>query len=171
MPGLIVCHWHTMFANVSQMDLMVSDALYMAIAGAAGAKETLMRGFTTVRDVGGNSFGVKRATDNGLIEGPIIYSSGAFISQTSGNFDFRGPNDVPANAADPLPYFGRVGMTMVADGVPQVLQRVREQLRAGASQIKLATGGGVSSSYDPIDVAEYTFEASLELWRRELWPT
>lgn len=158
MPGLIDVHWHSLMANVSMAKLLSEDFGYLAIAGAQGAGETLMRGFTTVRDMGGNSFGLKRATDEGLIAGPRIYPSGAFISQTSGHFDFRGPHDVPASPADPLSYHERVGMTMIADGVPEVLKRVREQLRAGATQIKLAAGGGVSSAYDPIDVAEYTFE-------------
>jgi len=52
----------------------------------------------------------------------------------------------------------RNALTMVADGVPEVMKRTREVLRMGASQIKLAAGGGVSSSFDPLDVRQYTFE-------------
>jgi len=158
MPGLIDAHWHTMFANVPQSKLLSADVGYMTIAAAKGANETLMRGFTTVRGAGGNPFAVKRATDEGMISGPRIYPSGAPISQTSGHFDFHGPNDFPANSSDPLTYLERNGIVMVADGVPEVMKRVREQLRMGATQIKLAAGGGVSSTYDPIDVAEYTYE-------------
>jgi len=117
-----------------------------------------MRGFTTVRDVGGNSFGVKRAIDEGLAEGPRIYPSGAYIGQTSGHGDFRGPNDVPENPGLPLDYQQRVGNTLIADGVPEVIKRTREVLRMGASQVKAHGGGGVSSLYDPLDVTEYTFE-------------
>ena len=158
MPGLIDAHWHSVFANLSVGDLIQSDFGYVTLAAARGAGETLLRGFTTVRDVGGNCFAVKRATDEGMIPGPRMYPSGAAISQTSGHFDFRGPNDVPANPAYPLTYYERNSIVMVADGVPEVIKRVREQLRMGATQIKLAVGGGVSSPYDPLDVAQYTFE-------------
>jgi imidazolonepropionase-like amidohydrolase len=42
--------------------------------------------------------------------------------------------------------------------VPDVMKRVREQLRAGATQIKVAAGGGATSTFDPLDVAQYTLE-------------
>ena len=157
-PGLIDAHWHSVFANVSMATLLQSDFGYITLAAAKGAGETLMRGFTTVRDLGGNCFAVKKATDEGMIVGPRVYPSGAPISQTSGHFDFRGPNDVPANPTDPLTYRERNSIVMIADGVPEVIKRVREQLRMGATQIKLAAGGGVSSLYDHLDVAEYTYE-------------
>lgn len=158
MPGLIDAHWHTTYSYLSQKEMFTADVAMITIAAVKGAEPTLMRGFTTVRDMGGNSFSIKKAIDRGMIEGPRIYPSGAPICQTSGHFDFRGPNDVPANPGDPLPYFERNSIVMVADGVPEVIKRVREQLRMGATQIKLAAGAGVSSLYDPLDVAEYTYE-------------
>jgi len=158
MPGLIDVHWHSTLANLPQAELLSSDIGFITIAAALGAEKTLMRGFTTVRDAGGNTFSLKKATDRGMVNGPRIYPSGAPISQTSGHFDYRGPYDVPANPTDPLTYLERTGMIMVADGPDEVIKRVREQLRLGATQIKLAAGGGVASSYDPIDVAEYTYE-------------
>lgn len=158
MPGLIDAHWHTMFSFWPVSKVINSDLGYLSIAAATQARQTLLRGFTTVRDAGGNCFGVKKATDTGLVEGPRIYPSGPYIGQTSGHGDFRGPNAVPANPATPLDYMQRVGHTLLADGVPQVLQRSREILRMGASQIKAMAGGGVSSLYDPLDVTEYTFE-------------
>jgi imidazolonepropionase-like amidohydrolase len=157
-PGLIDAHWHSVYANISMAALLQSDFGYITLAAAKGAGETLMRGFTTVRDIGGNCFAVKKATDEGMIVGPRVYPSGAPISQTSGHFDFRGPNDVPANPTHPLTYPERNSIVMIADGVPEVIKRVREQLRMGATQIKLAAGGGVSSLYDHLDVAEYTYE-------------
>ena len=158
MPGLIDAHWHTMFVSLPQAQLLSSNVGFINIAAAEGAGKTLMRGFTTTRDAGGGAFGVKQAIDLGMIPGPRIYPSGAPISQTSGHFDFRGPNDVPASPADSLNYLERNNIVMVADGVPEVIKRVREQLRMGATQIKLAAGGGVSSTYDPVDVAEFTYE-------------
>jgi len=158
MPGLIDAHWHTMFNFSPISNTLGSSFGYLNIAAAKASGDTLMRGFTTVRDVGGNSFGVKRAIDEGLAEGPRIYPSGAYIGQTSGHGDFRGPNDVPENPDLPLDYQQRVGNTLIADGVPEVIKRTREVLRMGASQVKAHGGGGVSSLYDPLDVTEYTFE-------------
>lgn len=158
MPGLIDAHWHTMFNFSPVSNTLGSSFGYLNIAAAKASEDTLMRGFTTVRDVGGNSFGVKRAIDEGLVQGTRIYPSGAYISQTAGHGDFRGPNDVPVNPGDALDYHQRVGETLIADGVPAVIKRTREVLRMGASQVKAMGGGGVSSLYDPLDVTEYTFE-------------
>jgi len=158
MPGLIDAHWHTMFNFWPVSKVMNSDLGYLSIAASNEAQKTLLRGFTTVRDAGGNCFGVKKATDAGLVDGPRIYPSGPYIGQTSGHGDFRGPNAVPENPGTPLDYLQRVGHTLIADGVPDVIKRSREILRLGASQIKAMAGGGVTSLYDPLDVTEYTFE-------------
>jgi imidazolonepropionase-like amidohydrolase len=117
-----------------------------------------MRGFTTVRDMGGPCEGLKKIIDEGVIPGPRILPSGPPISQTSGHFDYRDYQAIPESTSDPISYWYRTRMFALADGVPEVLKRVRENLRMGASQIKLATGGGVSSVYDPLDVGEYTLE-------------
>jgi imidazolonepropionase-like amidohydrolase len=158
MPGLIDAHWHTMMNFWPISKVFSADFGLLSIGAGKAAKETLLRGFTTVRDAGGNCFPVKKATDAGLIDGPRVYPAGPYIGQTSGHGDFRGPNDVPENPGTPLDYMQRVGHTLIADGVPDVLKRSREILRMGASQIKAMAGGGVSSLYDPLDVTEYTFE-------------
>lgn len=158
MPGLIDMHWHSLFATVPQAQLYSADISYMALVGAQANEAALLRGFTTVRDVGGNVFALKRATDEGRYAGPRIYPSGPYLSQTSGHGDFRGPNDVPSHPGKPLDYFAAAGISLVADGVPAVMQRTREALRMGATQIKVMAGGGVSSSFDPLDVTQYTFE-------------
>jgi len=158
MPGLTDAHWHSMFNFWPISKVMAADFGLLSIAASKAARETLMRGFTTVRDVGGNVFPISRATDSGLIDGPRVYPSGGYISQTSGHGDFRGPNDVPQNLGAPLDYFQRVGHTLIADGVPEVIKRTREVLRMGSTQIKAMAGGGVSSLYDPLDVTEYTFD-------------
>jgi len=157
-PGLIDAHWHSMFNFWPVSKVLSSDFGLLSIAAAQAANETLMRGFTTVRDVGGNCFPISRATDEGLIDGPRVYPSGGYISQTSGHGDFRGPDDVPENPGTPLDYFSRVGHTLIADGKPEVIKRTREVLRMGATQIKAMAGGGVTSLYDPLDVTEYTLE-------------
>ena len=157
-PGLIDVHWHSYYAYAPQSVLAVGDMSEVAIHGFIGAERTLLRGFTTVRDVGGNPYAVKKFTDSGDHPGPRLYISGPPISQTSGHFDFRGKNDVPRNITDPMTYWERNSLIMVADGVDEVIRRARENLRAGATQLKIAGGGGVSSSYDALDVQEYTFE-------------
>ena len=104
-----------------------------------------MRGFTTIRDMGGPVFGLKRAIDDGIIVGPRIYPSGAFISQTSGHGDFRFLFELPRQPGGPLSHSEREGIAAIADSPDEVRLRAREQLRMGASQIKLMGGGGVSS--------------------------
>jgi imidazolonepropionase-like amidohydrolase len=158
MPGLIDAHWHTSYCCVGQSVVVTGDILEVAIRGALGAEKTLMRGFTTVRDVGGNPFATKKMIDAGEIVGPRILPSGPPMSQTSGHFDYRAVQAVPSNPGDSLDYWNRTGLLMVADGVPEVMKRTREILRMGASQIKIAGGGGVSSVFDPLDVQEYTLE-------------
>ncbi len=160
MPGLIDAHWHAMFAAVPLQVLLTGDAGYLNILGANQAEATLQRGFTTVRDVGGPTFGLKRAIDEGIVTGPRIYPAGAPISQTSGHGDFRFPYELPRGVRGHLTHSEQTGTAVIADGVDEVLRGVREQLMLGASQIKVMAGGGVASSYDPIDVTQYT-EAEL----------
>jgi len=158
MPGLIDAHWHTMFNFWPVSKFINSDFGLLSIAASQAATETLMRGFTTTRDVGGNCFPVYDAINSGMTAGPRIYPSGAYISQTSGHGDFRGPLDTPENPGTALDYQQRIGNTIIADGVPEVIKRTREILRKGATQVKAMAGGGVTSLYDPLDVTEYTFE-------------
>lgn len=112
----------------------------------------------TVRDAGGNVFSLAKLTDAGIYDGPRIFPSGPAISQTSGHTDFRPATAVPADPDAPLIYMERIGDVIVADGVPEVLKRTREALPMGASQIKINSGGGVSSSFDPLDVSQFTIE-------------
>ena len=89
MPGLIDAHWHTLYCCNPQSVVVTGDVLEVAIRGAIGSEGTLMRGFTTVRDVGGNSFAIKRMIDAGEIKGPRILPSGPPVTQTGGHFDYR----------------------------------------------------------------------------------
>ena len=114
-----------------------------------------MSGFTTVRDLGGPVFGLKRAIDEGVMVGPRIYPCGAMISQTSGHGDFRFPFEVPRTLGGPLSHSEVEGIAAIADSPDEVRLRAREQLRAGASQIKLMAGGGVSSPLNPIESTQY----------------
>jgi imidazolonepropionase-like amidohydrolase len=156
MPGLIDAHWHAFMAATPQMVLMTADPNYLQLLAARQAEATLMRGFTTVRDLGGPVFGLKRAIDEGVTIGPRIYPSGAFISQTSGHGDFRFSFEVPRLPGGPLSHSEVEGIAAIADSPDEVRLRTREQLRRGASQIKLMAGGGVASPYNPIESTQYT---------------
>ena len=156
MPGLIDAHWHAFMAATPQMLLMTANSSYLHLLAARQAEATLMRGFTTVRDLGGPVFGLKRAIDEGVMIGPRIYPSGAFISQTSGHGDFRFLFEVPRTLGRPLSHSELEGVAAIADSPDEVRLRAREQLRHGASQIKLMAGGGIASPYNPIESIQYT---------------
>jgi imidazolonepropionase-like amidohydrolase len=160
MPGLIDAHWHAFLAATSPMVIMTADPGYLNILAARQAEATLMRGFTTIRDMGGPVFGLKRAIDEGIAIGPRIYPSGAMISQTSGHGDFRARYEIPRSPGGPLSQSEVAGIAAIADSPDEVRLRAREQLRQGASQIKLMGGGGVSSPHNPIESIQFT-EAEL----------
>jgi len=160
MPGLIDVHVHLTFSALSMAELMSPD-LTPAMAEQAAAREAetmLLRGFTAVRDLGGPIWGLKAGIDAGRYTGPRVWPSGATVSQTAGHGDFRMPQERSRR------FFGQpsraelLGATFIADGRAEVLTAVRENLRFGASQIKLMAGGGTASAYDPIDVTQYTFD-------------
>lgn len=159
-PGLIDVHVHMVFGALTMTELMSPDMTEELIIQKVGesSHKMLMRGFTSVRDAGGPIFPLKLAIDNGKLKGPRIWPSGAMISQTSGHGDFRTPEERSRR------FFGKpsrgeeLGATFIADGRDDVLTATRENLRFGASQIKIMAGGGTSSAYDPIDVTQYTFD-------------
>jgi len=159
MPGLIDTHQHLAQGGLTVPQLLTGNVYYIGIAQGKYATETLMRGVTTVRDPGGDSLGLKRAIDEGLVPGPRIETAGPVIGPTNGHGDDR------------LPYTGHprfdwVGMTpdrrlnwsYIADGPAEVLAATREVLRQGASFIKIMAGGGVGSELDPIDSKQMTPE-------------
>jgi imidazolonepropionase-like amidohydrolase len=156
MPGLIDAHWHSFMAATAMPLLTTANSSYLHILATGQAEATLMRGFTTVRDMGGPVFGLKRAIDEGAIKGPRIFPSGAMISQTSGHGDFRFPFELPRTPGGPLSQSETQGAAAIADSPDEVRLRAREQLRLGASQIKLMGGGGVSSQYNPIESTQFT---------------
>ena len=158
MPGLIDAHAHLMMNTIPMMLLVTGEPNYLQLRSAAGARDFLLAGFTSARDLSGPVFGLKRAIDEGLVAGPRIWPSGPMISQTSGHADFRALNQLPGSLAREPQVAVRFGYGAIADGVPEVQKVVREQLMQGASQIKLAVGGGVSSQFDPIDVTQYSVE-------------
>ena len=160
MPGLVDNHVHLFMAGSSQADMLDPKATFESLEAVAAkeARLMLLRGFTSARDVGGPVFGIKRAIDQGKADGPRIYPSGAMISQTSGHGDFRMPKDRSRRFGGQMTSGELMGVGFIADGRDEVLTATRENLRAGASQIKVMAGGGAASAYDPLDVAQYTLD-------------
>jgi imidazolonepropionase-like amidohydrolase len=158
-PGLIDAHVHPTVA-VPFSAVRDNDPNYLAQRSAVEARQMLLRGFTTIRDMAGPAFGLKQAIDEGLIEGPRIFPSGAMISQTSGHGDFRQRTAPARRWSGQDDVLERLGYGLIGDGADEVAAAVREQLRQGATQIKLAAGGGISSAFDPIDSVQY-FDSEL----------
>src|SRR5215467_5320266 len=127
MPGLIDMHWHAMMVRPTPAQFLTADIGYINLVAGTEATDTLMRGFTTIRDVGGPVFGLKQAIDEGIVTGPRIYPSGAIISTTGGHGDFRQLTDLPRTIGT-LSRMEQIGATMVADSPDEVRLRVREQL-------------------------------------------
>ena len=160
MPGLIDNHVHMMFNSLAPAEMAAPDmSLEKVMAlSAAQSKAMLLRGFTAVRDVGGPSFQLKLLIDSGKVMGPRIWPSGPMISQTSGHADLRHPSEPSRRFSGKMSKAEEIWASVVADGRDEVLTAVRENLRLGASQIKIAAGGGTSSEYDPLDVTQYTLD-------------
>jgi imidazolonepropionase-like amidohydrolase len=171
MPGLIDAHWHAMLIATGPAETM-EDIGFANLAAGDEATDTLMRGFTTVRDVGGPAFGLKRAIDQGIIVGPRIYPSGAMITVTSGHGDFRQLSDLPRRIGGLFTPMELNGGSIVVDSPDEVRLRAREQFMQGAALLKLTAGGGVSSPRSPLDVTTFTepeLRAAVEI--AENWGT
>ncbi len=156
-PGFVDTHVHLMLALPLER-VENATAWYRGAAAADNMRSMLMRGFTTVRDAAGADGSIARAVDDGLIEGPRVFPSGPAITQTGGHGDFR-PPATPHPALEGAHFFRNFrGVGVIADGRAEVLRAARENLKNGATQIKIMGGGGVTSEYDPLHVVQYTPE-------------
>jgi imidazolonepropionase-like amidohydrolase len=147
MPGLIDAHVHVVAtdANLAR-NALLPDAL-IAHRAAAIMRGMLHRGFTTVRDLGGATLGLRLAWEEGLVEGPRLVLCGKALSQTGGHGDFRGRYDTRSTAF----FESRLGMLgRIVDGVDEIRRACREEIKAGADYIKVMANGGVASPVDPI---------------------
>jgi imidazolonepropionase-like amidohydrolase len=149
MPGLIDAHVHVYAAGLNFTRIAQSPFSYLAHFAARFMRASLRRGFTTLRDVGGADVGLASALKEGLLDDvPRLFYGGRAISQTGGHGDFRPGDYGCACHLDSL--------TVIADGVDAVRRAVREELRRGASHIKLMASGGIASPTDPLERCQYS---------------
>ncbi|SEG82769.1 metal-dependent hydrolase family protein [Bosea lathyri] len=147
MPGLIDAHVHVV-AGVADLgrNAQLPDSLVTARSFVI-MRAMLMRGFTTVRDVGGADFGLKAAVEEGHFPTPRLVISGKALSQTGGHADFRGRYDDRETALT-RHRLGALGR--ICDGLDQVRRAAREEIKGGADFIKIMANGGCASPTDPI---------------------
>lgn len=160
-PGFIDMHYHLSLCNVSVADMAGSyapDLDYIGIKAGQAAEEALMRGFTSLRDVGGASWGAKLAADRGEIAGPRVWPSLRAISQFGGHGDANPRFMNPREFGGPENNLERLGYSRIVNGRDDVLTAAREQLKRGASQIKMHLAGGVGTEFDPIDGRQFTLD-------------
>jgi imidazolonepropionase-like amidohydrolase len=159
MPGLIDAHVHVYAASVNLGRVIQAPPTYLAHFAAHFLHSSLDRGFTTLRDVGGGDIGLALALKEGLLgTAPRLFYGGRVLSQTGGHGDFR-PGD---HALEHACHCGCAchsdAICVIADGVDAVRHAVREELRRGASHIKIMASGGVASPTDPLERCQYSDE-------------
>jgi imidazolonepropionase-like amidohydrolase len=155
MPGLIDCHVHVVATNANLGENAMMPCSLIATRALGIMNAMLMRGFTTVRDVGGADYGLKIAADEGLVPMPRLILSGKALSQTGGHCDFRGRFD-DSPAAKNRFRLGALGR--LCDGIDEVRRASREEIKGGADFIKIMANGGVASPTDPIHFLGFSRE-------------
>jgi imidazolonepropionase-like amidohydrolase len=153
MPGLVDCHVHVTAASAHLAQIEEWSPMYLAAHAGAIARDMLQRGFTTVRDAGGADFGIARAIDEGLFDGPNVIFGGHALSQTGGHGDGRSRGRTALESG-----YLYTAMSTICDGVPQVRRAVREEIKRGAAHIKLMLSGGVASPTDRVDSTQFSLD-------------
>ena len=155
MPGLIDAHAHVTETKTSSSEMEAMPITLFTALAARVMKEMLDRGFTTVRDAGGADWGIAEAVESGLLAGPRLFISGRPLTQTGGHGDHRRRTA----SEEPVSSSSALALTAcIADGVPEVRQAAREELRKGADQIKVMASGGVLSHAGSIANTQYSVE-------------
>ena len=163
-PGLIDMHTHSVFYTPEGSNSYQDE--WDAPAGGAMAAQglrddALMKGITTVREIAGNSRGLARAMQRGLLVGPRIYTSGSVLSHTGGHGDWGDRNDMEVSD-----YGAQVQHSMIVNNRDDVILASRRNYRNGAHFTKIMAGGGVASRFDPLEILGATqeeMEAAVEI--------
>lgn len=153
MPGLIDCHVHMYMNEINIAAMGRVSHTYIAAKAIRVLGDMLMRGFTTVRDVAGGDYGMRRAVNDGLVVSPRLFMSGRALTPTGGHGDFRTLTDSDP-VCDCCSALGLMGV--IVDGVPECLKAMREELRKGADHIKIFCSGGIASENDPLDSIQFS---------------
>ena len=155
MPGLIDAHVHVLAVDVALARLSDRPVTLLTLQAAKVLEGMLQRGFTTIRDAAGADGGLAEAVEQGLVQGPRIFPSGSALSQTGGHGDVRPRTQSVVTCAC---CEGGINLSRIADGVTECRRAARDELRKGATQIKIMSSGGVASPYDPIWNLQYSEE-------------
>lgn len=152
MPGLCDAHVHVTQLVANTLKLRDAAPSYVTAQSSVVLRDMIHRGFTTVRDAAGADYGIAAAIDEGYFVGPRLLFSGHALSQTGGHADMR-------SRGEDFDYFcpacaGRTGR--VCDGDHEVRRAARDELRKGATQIKIMVSGGVTSPLDRIDSIQFS---------------
>jgi imidazolonepropionase-like amidohydrolase len=157
MPGLIDAHVHVIAVDQMLARLAEQPVSLVTLQAARVLEGMLQRGFTTIRDAGGADGGLAQAVEDGLVRGPRIFPSGQALSQTGGHGDLR-PRTRSVSVVACACCEGGAGLARIADGVSECRRAARDELRKGATQIKIMASGGVASPYDPVWNLQYSEE-------------
>jgi imidazolonepropionase-like amidohydrolase len=169
MPGLIDAHAHLIATTLNLGQLALEPVTLTTARARLIAEGMLQRGFTTIRDASGADWGLAAAIAYGLIDGPRLFYAGRALSQTGGHGDFR-PRTWEADHCACC--MAGAQFAVIADGVPAVQQAAREELRRGATQIKIMASGGVASPTDPVWNLQYSEdEIRAIVWEARAWRT
>lgn len=155
LPGFIDAHFHHFLVTMDLARLSRMSQVELGIAMARMGEAALRRGFTTVRDTGGDCRGIQRAVANGLALGPRTVQAGRMLSQTGGHGDMR---PASAEVSDCGCHMHIDHASIVVDGVESCRKAARQVLRDGSDFIKIMASGGVASPSDPFDAVQYTAE-------------
>jgi imidazolonepropionase-like amidohydrolase len=152
-PGLIDCHCHVLQSTSNLALLAAESPLYAAARAFEIMRGMLLRGFTTVRDVGGADFGIAKAVEEGRVEGPRVIYGGKALTQTGGHGDYRSGGQYAEDSSYWVPRISRL-----CDGIADLRRAVRDEVRKGAHHIKIMANGGVASPTDRITSDQYSEE-------------
>ncbi len=155
MPGLIDAHVHVT-ANLTDLHQEHEHQACIYAKCFQTMNQMLLRGFTSVRDAGGADAGILDVIDKKIIEAPRLFISGRALSQTAGHGDFRHKSDLMEPCACSIKSGSSI--SMICDGVPAVRKAAREQLRQGATQIKIMASGGIASPTDKVTNLQFSDE-------------
>ena len=155
LPGFIDGHFHHWIVTMDFARLSNMTAEERGINMGLLAEGTLRRGFTTIRDAGGDNRGLMRAIASGAVRGPRIVQAGRIISQTGGHGDFRSGDVAPPECGCQI---FTDHASHIVDGVDACRKVARQALRDGSQFLKIMTSGGVSSPTDPFDSIQFTAE-------------